>query len=80
VGAVEDDEHARAEVVELRALAELLGVGDRQRRDAQELADRVELVVARRVQVEPEVLAALVQGANLGGGDAVEDLNPAPPG
>jgi hypothetical protein len=40
VGAVEDDEHALAVVVELRALAELLAVLDGEVGDVQELAQK----------------------------------------
>ncbi len=76
---VEDDEHARAVVVELRALAELLGVLDGEVGDLQQRAERVEIGVAGRVEVQPEELLALVERADRVEVDVVENLHPAPP-
>ena len=76
---VEDDEHARAVVVELRALVELLGVLDGEVGDLQQRAERVEIGVAGRVEVQPEELPALVERADLVEVDVVENLHPAPP-
>ena len=45
----------------------------------EELAERVEVGVARGVQVQPEELLALVQRADRVEIDGVEDLHPAPP-
>ena len=79
VRAVEDDEHALAVVVELGALAELLAVLDGEVGDAEQLAERVEIGVARVVQVQPEELLALVERADRVEVDGVENLHPAPP-
>ena len=45
----------------------------------QQLAERVEIGVARRVEVQPEELLALVQRADRVEVDGVENLHPAPP-
>ena len=77
-GAVEDDQQAVAVVVDLRALAELLAVLDGQGREIEEVAQLGELVVRRRVEVEPEELAAVAERANPVGVEVVEDVHPAP--
>src|SRR4051812_2957505 len=76
--AVEDDQQPVAVVVDLRALAELLAVLDRQRREPEEVPQLGELVVRRRVEVEPERLAAVAGGTNPGGGGEGGDVHPAP--
>src|SRR5256885_9724855 len=61
-----------AVVVELRALVELLDVLDGEGMPAEHVGERVDLVVAGRVQVQPEELLATQQLADLGGVDALE--------
>ena len=79
VGPVEHDERALAVVVDLGALAELLGVLDAPGAGiSMSSRERVEVGVARVVEVEPEELLALVQGADGVGVDPVEQLHLAP--
>ena len=77
-GGEEDDQQAVAVVVHLRALVELLGVLDDEQRQPEQLAERVDLVLGRSLEVEPEELAALVKGGDLGGIEAVQNEHPAP--
>ena len=58
---VEDEEHVVAVVVELRPLAELDRVLERDGVQAEDLADRLQVLGGRLGQVEPEELVALVQ-------------------
>ena len=78
VGAVEDEQHLAAVVVELRALAELLGVLEGQRRQLEDGAEQVQLGLRGSQEVEPEELAALPERAHAVDVDVVEDLHPAP--
>ena len=54
VDAVEDQQRGVAVVVELGALAELLGVLDRQRMQAEALAELGELLVGAPFELEPK--------------------------
>ena len=58
-GAVEDEEDVVVVVVELRALAEVLGVLERERVKAEQLLQLIELVAVGRGQVEPEEVVAV---------------------
>ena len=77
-GGVDDDEQAVAVVVDLRALAELLRVVDDEERQAEQPAERVDRLAGGGLEVEPEELAALVEGGDLGGIEAVQNEHPAP--
>src|SRR3954454_3661638 len=77
-GAVEDDQQAVVVVVDLRPLAELARVLDRERRQVEQPPELDDLLVRRRLEVEPEELAALAQRADLVGVEAVQDMHPAP--
>jgi len=59
VRAVEDHEDVVLEVVELRPLAELLRVLDGERVDPEQLGDQLDVLMARRDEVEPEELVAV---------------------
>jgi hypothetical protein len=56
-GAVDDDEDEVVVVVDLRALAEVLRVLDRERMEAELLSEELEVARAGAVQVEPEELS-----------------------
>ena len=59
VGAEHDEVHVAVELLDLGPLAEVLGVLDGQRVQAEGLAQQSQLVGRRPVQVEPEELAAV---------------------
>jgi hypothetical protein len=56
-GAVDDDEHEVVVLVELRTLVEVLRVLDGERMEAERVAEDVEVLRVRAVQVEPEEVA-----------------------
>ena len=60
-GAVDDEEDEVVVVVDLRPLAELLGVLDRERVELEDVAQDLEVAGLRFVEVEPEELAAREQ-------------------
>ena len=53
-GAVDDEEDEVVVVVDLGPLAELLGVLDRERVELEDVAEDLEVLVVRAVEVEPE--------------------------
>ena len=57
-GAVDDEEDEVAVVLELRALAELLRVLERERMETEDVAEKREVVRPGVLEVEPEELAA----------------------
>ena len=72
---VEDEQHVLAVGVELRPLAELDRVLDRDRVQAERLAERLDLLGARVGEVEPEELVALAQLGEAVAVDALENLH-----
>ena len=60
-GAVDDEEDEVVVVVDLRALAEVLGVLDRERVELEDVAEDLEVVAVGLVEVEPEELPAREQ-------------------
>ena len=60
-GTVDDDEDEVVVVVDLRPLAELLGVLDGQRVELEDVAEDLEVLVVRLVEVEPEELVVCEQ-------------------
>ena len=60
-GAVDDDEDEVVVVVDLRPLAEVLRVLDRQRVEPEDVAEDLEVARLRLVEVEPEEAAAREQ-------------------
>ena len=72
---VEDEQHVLAVGVELRALAELDRVLDRDRVQAEHLAHRLDVLGRRVGEVEPEELVALAQLGELVVVDGLENLH-----
>ena len=66
VGAVDDEEDVVAVLVELRALAEVLRVLERERVEAEDVAQDREVLRAGLLEVEPEERAGGVQLLDLG--------------
>jgi hypothetical protein len=73
--AVEDEQHVVAVLVELRALAEVQRVLDRQLVPAEDPPGVLDGLRPRGEEVEPEVLAGLPQLGDACFVDAIEDLH-----
>src|SRR3954469_1187679 len=78
LGAVEADQQPLAVVVDLRALMELDGVLDGERREVEDLGQLADLRLGRRREVEPEEVTARAESADPVGVEVVEDVHPAP--
>jgi hypothetical protein len=79
VRAVEDEQHVVAVGIELGPLAELAGVLDRERIEAEHVAEGVDLRRARLLEVQPEELLPLAQAPDELDVEGVEDLHAAEP-